>query len=402
MSPDTIATIKATVPVLQAHGEQLTRLFYQRMFENNPEVKVFFNQAHQHAGSQQKALAGAICAYAENIDNPAALAATVELIAQKHASLGIKPKHYPIVGNNLLAAIKELLGDAATDDIINAWAEAYQVLADIFIEREAEIYRSHEQHYGWQGFKAFKVVKREDNSQIISSFYLQPADAQPLKAHQPGQYITVRVPASDKHEPMRNYSLSNKPGDDFYRISVKRETARQDDAPHGVVSNFLHDEINAGDTIWVGPPCGEFTIRTPAGKPMVMIAGGVGITPLLSMLHASLDTEDTSPVTLIQAAINGDALAFSEEIAELKETYANFDWHIRYSEPTDNDRYLGRFHSEGLIDEDLLATVDKSADFYLCGPAEMMQHCHQLLRQAGVKSEQIHLEAFGPALQLAS
>ncbi|MED5509309.1 MAG: NO-inducible flavohemoprotein [Pseudomonadota bacterium] len=401
MSPDTIATIKATVPVLQAHGEQLTRLFYQRMFENNPEVKPFFNQAHQQAGSQQKALAGAICAYAENIDNPTALAAAVELIAQKHASLGIKPEHYPIVGQNLLAAIKELLGDAATDDIISAWAEAYQVLADIFIEREAEIYRTHEQQHGWQGFKPFKVVKREDNSQIISSFYLQPADNQALNPHQAGQYITVRVPATDEHEPMRNYSLSNRPGDEYYRISVKRETATQNAAPHGLVSNFLHDQIAAGDTIWVGPPCGEFTIRTPAGRPMVLIAGGVGITPLLSMLHASLDNNDSSQITLIQAAINGDVLAFADEIAELKQNNANFDWHIRYSEPTDNDRYLGRFHSEGLIDEDLIDLVDKSADFYLCGPAGMMQHCHHLLSQAGVPTEQIHLEAFGPALQLA-
>ncbi|WP_292440565.1 NO-inducible flavohemoprotein [Methylophaga sp.] len=402
MSPDTIATIKATVPVLQAHGEQLTRLFYQRMFENNPEVGPFFNQAHQKAGSQQKALAGAICAYAENIDNPAALAAAVELIAQKHASLGIRAEHYPIVGQNLLAAIKELLGDAATDDIVNAWAEAYQVLADIFIEREAEIYRNHEQHHGWQGFKPFKVIKREDNSRVISSFYLQPADDQPLNPHQAGQYITIRVPVAEDTETMRNYSLSNKPGEDYYRISVKRETARRDDAPHGVVSNFLHDQLGAGDTIWVGPPCGEFTIRTPVGKPMVMIAGGVGITPLLSMLHASLDNNnDDSPVTLIQAAVNGETLAFADEIAELENKYGNFDWHIRYSEPTDNDRYQGRFHSEGLIDEDLIASVDTSADFYLCGPNGMMQHCHQLLTKAGVPAEQIHLEAFGPALQLA-
>lgn len=401
MHPETINTIKATVPVLQAHGEQLTRLFYQRMFENNPEVRVFFNQAHQQAGSQQKALAGAICAYAENIDDPTALVAAVELIAQKHASLGIQPEHYPIVGQNLLGAIKELLGDAATDDIINAWAEAYQVLADIFIKREAEIYRHHEQHHGWQGFKPFTVVKREANSAIISSFYLQPLDNQPLSPHQAGQYISVRVPAGKNAESMRNYSLSNKPGEDFYRISVKRETAVQDDAPNGLVSNFLHDQIDTGDTIWVGPPCGEFTIRTPTGSPMVMIAGGVGITPLLSMLHASLEEYDKAPVTLIQTAVNGEKLAFADEIATLKAHHEHFDWHIRYSDPTDNDRYLGRFHSEGWIDEALLTTLDKSADFYLCGPSGMMQHCYQLLTKSGVAREQIHLEAFGPALQLA-
>lgn len=400
MNPETLNTIKATVPVLKTHGEQLTRLFYQRMFENNPEVKAFFNQAHQQLGSQQKALAGAICAYAENIDNPAALAKAVELIAQKHASLGIKPEHYPIVGQNLLAAIKELLGEAATDDIINAWAEAYQLLADIFIQRESKIYQSHQQQFGWQGFKPFSVVKREENSKVISSFYLQPADGQPLAPHLPGQYITVRIPVSPDTPMMRNYSLSNKPGENVYRISVKRETAPHDDAPQGIVSNFLHEQVEAGDTIWVGPPCGEFTLSTPEEKPVVMIAGGVGITPLLSMLHARLADEVQTPVSLIQAAVNGDKHAFADEIAELHERFDNFTWHVRYSEPTDSDRAHGRYDSEGLIDEALLADMDKTADFYICGPNSMMQHCYRLLTSIGVPAEQIHLEAFGPAIQL--
>lgn len=140
LSDSTIAIVKSTVPVLRQHGETLTRHFYQRMFRENPEVAHFFNHANIASGEQPKLLAAAICAYAANIDNLSAMTGAVERIAQKHASLKIQAKHYPIVGTNLLASIREVLGAAATDEIINAWGEAYDFLADIFIARERQIY----------------------------------------------------------------------------------------------------------------------------------------------------------------------------------------------------------------------------------------------------------------------
>ncbi|EDY16604.1 Nitric oxide dioxygenase [Chthoniobacter flavus Ellin428] len=111
LTDQTIATVKATAPILEQHGELLTRHFYKRMFEKNPEVGPLFNRTNQEKGSQQKALAAAICAYAANIDNLEVLGGAVELIAQKHASLQIQPEHYPIVGENLLASIREVLGE---------------------------------------------------------------------------------------------------------------------------------------------------------------------------------------------------------------------------------------------------------------------------------------------------
>lgn len=401
IKPDSIAVIKATVPVLQEHGEALTRLFYQRMFENNPEVKVFFNQAHQQAGTQQRALAAAVCAYAENIDNPAVLADAVELIAQKHASLGIQAEHYPIVGQNLLAAIKELLGDAATDEIIDAWAEAYQALATIFINREKEIYQHHEIQHGWQGFKAFKVVNSQQESNSIRSFYLQPEDGTALLPHQAGQYITVKVDNGNGQQ-LRNYSLSNLPGSDTYRISVKRETARETTQPDGVVSSFLHEHINDGDTVWLAPPCGEFVLRSNDDTPVVLIAGGVGITPLLAMLHQRLSSKSETATTLIQAAVNGDVHAFRDEINSLKTENPQLNWHVRYSEPNEQDRQQGSFDSEGLIDNELVNSLDAAADYYLCGPVAMMKQCYQLLTQAGIPATQIFSEAFGPAHSLQS
>lgn len=402
IKPETVNIIKATLPILQQHGEALTTLFYERMFENNPEVKPYFNQAHQQSGSQQRALAGAICAYAEHIDQPEKLASAVELIAQKHASLGIKEEHYPIVGENLLAAIKTLLGDAATDDIIDAWAEAYTSLMAIFVNREQAIYDHHQATFGWQGFKDFKVVKREDNSSTICSFYLQAADDMSLTPHTPGQYITVKWPTADGTSTLRNYSLSNRPGAKHYRISVKREVSSTS-APDGVVSNALHDIIREGDIIAIAPPCGEFTLQSTdktSPEQIVFIAGGVGITPLLSMLHKLLDTKPDIDVTLIQAVINGNTHAFEEEILTLAKQHQNFTWHSRYSEPTENDRNNKRFDSEGFIDTSLVqALVNTTArtEFYLCGPEPMLKQSYQLLRTHGIASTQIHYEFFGPA-----
>src|SRR5690606_13421513 len=154
LSPQTIAIVKSTAPILAEHGETLTRHFYKRMFSHNPEVAPFFNPAHQKAGKQQRALAGAITAYAANIDNLEVLGNAVELIAQKHASLMIKPEHYPIVGENLLASIREVLGEGATDEVIDAWAEAYGFLAEILTGREKQIYTENAQKPGgWEGFK---------------------------------------------------------------------------------------------------------------------------------------------------------------------------------------------------------------------------------------------------------
>ncbi|NNM58660.1 MAG: hypothetical protein HKM04_02480 [Legionellales bacterium] len=140
----TIDIIKSTAPILKIHGETLTRHFYNRMFLHNPEVIPFFNPSHLESGVQQKALASAICAYAANIDNLTALAGALELIAQKHASLKIKPEHYPIVGEHLIASIREVLGEAASDNVLSAWTDAYNFLAAILIKREKEIYHEHE------------------------------------------------------------------------------------------------------------------------------------------------------------------------------------------------------------------------------------------------------------------
>ncbi len=142
LNQKTIDIVKSTVPVLKIHGVEITTTFYKNMFENNPEVKPFFNMNRQASGEQPKALAMAVLAAAQNIDNLSAIMPVVKKIAEKHCDCGIKEEHYPIVGANLLGAIKEVLGEAATEEILEAWGKAYGVIAEIFINIEKEIYES--------------------------------------------------------------------------------------------------------------------------------------------------------------------------------------------------------------------------------------------------------------------
>lgn len=138
----TIDIIKSTVPALQANGLEITKAFYKNMFEKNPEVKPLFNMDRQASGEQPKALAMTVLAAAQNIDNLQAIVPVVNKIAKKHCNSLVKEQHYPIVGFHLLGAIKEVLGDAATDEIIEAWGKAYGVIAQIFIDVEENIYKS--------------------------------------------------------------------------------------------------------------------------------------------------------------------------------------------------------------------------------------------------------------------
>ena len=405
LTQQTIAIVKATVPILEQHGELLTRHFYQRMFEKNPEVAPFFNAANQTKGSQQKALAAAICAYAANIDNLEILGGAVELIAQKHASLQIHPEQYPIVGENLLASIREVLGEGATDAVIQAWGEAYGFLANILIGREKEIYHQHQlAPHGWVGFKRFRVLRKERESEVITSFYLEPAESESVPAFKPGQYLTLRVPSPCGHTTMRNYSLSDKPGQPWFRISVKRECGPDAATPDGFVSNYLHQGVNVGHALEVGPPCGEFflDLSEKHERPLVLISAGVGITPVMSMLLSALEAQPDRRIFFIHAALNGRTHAFRHTVRDLAARHPNLTTHTRYSEATAEDRAAGAFDSEGFVDGPLIESLvpDRDADYFFCGPKPFMMNVFHQLLEWGIAPTQVHLEFFGPRQEL--
>lgn len=403
LSEQTIATVKATIPVLQEGGEALTRHFYERMFKHNPEVLPLFNPANQHEGTQQQALAAAICAYAANIDNLGVLGDAVELIAQKHVSLRIQPEHYPIVGENLLESIKEVLGDAASDDIINAWGEAYGFLADILINREAQIYTEQEDAPGgWKDFKNFKLVRKEKESDVITSFYLEPENGEKPPTYKSGQYITVRMPSPCGHTTMRNYSLSDKPDQNHFRISVKREDGTNSNAPSGYVSNMLHNNIEVGHVLEIAPPCGEFFLDTEEKpqRPLVLLAAGVGITPILSILLTALETTPERDIIFIQANLHENNQAFKATLDALAAQHQNLKRHYRYSDPAPDGvtRIKNDCVSEGFVDFDLIKSMigTSDADYYFCGPKPFMVNLYHELLKSGAPANQIHFEFFGP------
>lgn len=220
------------------------------------------------------------------------LQGAVARIVHEHCSLNVAPEHYPIVGGHLLAAIQEVLGDAATPAIIGAWSEAYGNLAKIMIDAEAMEYADVAAGPGgWRGWRDFMVVYKRKESDTLTTCYLAPKDGGPVCDFKPGQYISVNVDVPRLGlQQARQYSLSDAPNASTYRITVKREADSAAYGPDsaGYVSNLLHDRFNEGDTVQVTPPFGDFYVDMAATTPVVLISGGVGLTALVSTLKAVL------------------------------------------------------------------------------------------------------------------
>ncbi|WP_138419939.1 NO-inducible flavohemoprotein [Aquibacillus sediminis] len=398
LDQQTIDTVKATVPALEQHGEDITKRFYHLLFKNNPDLKNIFNQTNQRKGQQPKALANTVYAAAQHIDNLEAILPTVKQIAHKHRSLNIKPEHYPIVGENLLTAIKDVLGDAATDDIIEAWGKAYGVIADVFIQVEDDMYKETEQKPGgWVGYRDFKVVKKEVESDVITSFYLKPVDDGKLPTYQPGQYITVKI--EDESAPynfLRQYSLSCKPNQEYFRISVKREDGIGD-YPNGDVSTYLHDNVDVGDIIPVSAPAGDFVLEKEE-KPLVLLSGGVGLTPLVSMLETVVEEQPNRPVYFIHAAQSSAVHGLKQNVQDIADAHSQVHNYVVYEKPTEDDTY----DKQGYVDLEWLQSVlpTNDAAFYFCGPEPFMKAINRALKDWNVSEEDIHFEFFGPARNL--
>ena len=389
LSVETKAIIKSTVPVLEEHGTAITTVFHKNLFEAHPELLNIFNHANQKKGRQQAALANTVYAAAVHIDNLEAILPAVVQIANKHVSLGIKPEHYPIVGEYLLKAIKEVLGDAATDDIINAWAEAYGVIADAFIGVEQGMYDKMEsQENGWKFFKDFTVARKEKESDNITSFYLKPADGSNVPTYEPGQYISVRLAIpGEQYLFNRQYSLSQAAQQDEFRISVKRDA---DNDPNGRVSVYLHDEVNVGDVIEVSAPAGEFVLDAAKTSPVAFVSGGVGITPMMSMFETVAKLTPDRPTAFLHAARNTSLHAFDKDIQEYIDAMGNAKYKTLYSD-----------QGEGFITREVLAEmVDVTGEVYVCGPVPFMESMIRELHSLGMTDEQIHFEFFGPAIAL--
>ena len=391
LDAQTIATVKATIPLLVETGPKLTAHFYDRMFTHNPELKEIFNMSNQRNGDQREALFNAIAAYASNIENLPALLPAVEKIAQKHTSFQIKPEQYNIVGEHLLATLDEMFSPG--QEVLNAWGKAYGVLANVFINREAEIYNENASKAGgWEGTRDFRFVANTPRSALITIFDLVPVDGGAVAEYRPGQYLGVWLkPEGFPHQEIRQYSLTRKPDGKGYRIAVKREEG-------GQVSNWLHNHANVGDVVKLVAPAGDFFMDVTNDTPVTLISAGVGQTPMLAMLDTLAKAGHTAQVNWFHAAENGDVHAFADEVKELGQSLPRFTAHTWYRQPSEADRAKCQFDSEGLMDLSKLegAFSDPSMQFYLCGPVVFMQFAAKQLVDLGVKQENIHYECYGP------
>jgi len=394
LSADTIARVKATVPALAEHGEAITLAMYARLFQDD-HIRALFNHANQGTGAQPKALAGAILAYAQNIDNLGVVLPVVERIAHKHVGYHILAEHYPFVAKALLGAIQDVLGEAATDEILAAWGEAYWFLADILIGREANIRAEIEAFEGgWTGWRDFVVAEKIRESAVITSFVLRPADGGRVIPHKPGQYLTFRFDLPNAPGEKRNYSISAGPNGESYRISVKREDL-------GAVSRFLHDQIRIGDILRATPPSGDFFLADEPPGPVVLLSGGVGLTPMVSMVEHIAKAHPQLEAHFVHGALNSGVHALDGHVRTLAKDHGGVSVTTFYSDPLAGDR-IGESHDvDGFVTIDWLKanTPFADADFYLCGPTPFLKVFVTGLAGAGVPADRIHYEVFGPTAE---
>lgn len=385
-----IKLVKDTVPLLEAGGSAITDHFYHRMFTHNPDLKDIFNMSNQRTGRQKVALFETILAYAKNLDNVSVLKQAVERIAHKHTSMHIKAEHYKIVGTNLIETLRELLLEQFTSEVEAAWVNAYGVLASIFIDREEQLYTSKESAKGgWRGKRAFSLISKTKESELVTSFVFEPVDLQPVLDYQVGQYIGIELNSAlfDNTE-IRQYSLSNKPNGRTYRISVKREAG---DNP-GVISNFLHDQLEVGALVDLHPPAGDFYF-VDRNAPVVLVSAGVGITPMQAMLEQKAEISYPHPVHCLHACENESQHTFAKRTAELclQQNWHHTTW---YNKP--NSELNNKDLKTGFIDFSNQSLPLESGDFYICGPVGFMAYAKESLLKLGVDDTRIHYEVFGP------
>ncbi|TLF79483.1 globin domain-containing protein [Nocardia cyriacigeorgica] len=384
-------TIRATLPLVGAHIDEITTVFYRRLFGNHPElIRDLFNRGNQAQGSQQRALAASVASFATYLVDPALPhpAAMLSRIGHKHASLGITADQYQVVHDNLFAAIVEVLGaDVVTAPVAAAWDRVYWLMADALIDLEKQLYVSAGVEPG-DVFREAVVVARDDDPAGAGVFTVESADpARPFPEFLPGQYVSVGVRLPDGARQLRQYSLVNNPGEGKLAFAVKRVEAVAD-CPAGEVSSWLHDHLATGDRLEITLPFGDLTIDTDATTPLVLISAGIGITPMIGALEYLAAHASTRTILVLHADRTPRTHPLLDRMRTLVDRLDSADLELWYQDDA------GEAH-QGLLDLSE-TTLPAGADIYVCGADGFLDAVRAQLAAAGVPGERVHIEQFTP------
>ena len=254
-------------------------------------------------------------------------------------------------------------------------------------------------------YRTLVVTRKVPESESITSFYLTPEDGEPLDPFLPGQFLPLKLNIPGQYKPVfRTYSLSDRPGADHYRLTIKREPAPPDrpDVYPGVSSNHFHDHVDVGSELLVKAPRGKFYVDPNGETPVALVSAGVGLTPLISMLNAIVAAGSNRPTWFIHGSRSRREHAMGEHVRRVAEENSSVHVHVRYSRPSATDIIRHDYDDEGHVDVELLKRLlpSNDCDFYLCGPTAFMRSLVNGLLTWGVPELRIHYEFFGPASAL--
>ena len=385
-SIETVKEIKKIASAISINGEEVKDIFIKKLQKNSPELLHIFYHILQKSGRSKISLIEAVYSAAMQIEHIDRFVPAVMQVAHKHRSLGIQPEHYPIVEHYLIASIREVLGDKATEDGIKALQLAFNRIADIFIQVEKDLYQAVEQEGGWRLFKPFRIVKKEQINDVSIALYIVPLDGQIVGVAEAGKYVSVRIKM-----PGETYFLNHQ-----YAVAEEKElcgyvlTMYPNPNVHmnDRVTDYLLDVAMEGDLLEVSAPAGLFVLKK-TNNPIIFICEGIG-TATLKHLVESLEDDIDNPITFIQFARNQE-VAIYQEVLQRKINQFKHGKYEAYYQDSNIDGHVATLPK---------VAHQKNADIYLCGSKVFMDEIVEQLQEENENKIQIHRTFFDSTMFL--
>ena len=386
LSEKSISIVEATLPIVGERMPQIAGNFYGRMFAAHPELlDGLFSRANQKNGSQQQALSGSIAGFATQLVKTPDRYPEVMLsrLANKHASLGIKPDQYHVVYKYLFEGIVDELSDVITQEIIDAWAEVYWLMAHALIKLEKGLYGAQANDKPWS---PWTVVNKQAAGQGAMTFTLEAADDTPVSVARPGQYVSVRVRLSDGLRQVRQYSLSSSSNSSRRVFTAKLDS-------NGEVSPVLHGTTEVGDVVELSNPYGDVTL-SDGDTPLILATAGIGCTPSASILRALVEQESDREILVLHAESTMEQWALEDQMRQDVDALDGAQLELWLERQTEGAHH-GFMSLKGL-------NIPTNASIYLCGPLPFMKKIRSEALEAGIPANRVHYEIFGPDLWMSS